>query len=157
MECLLVKEKRTKNKKRNNMDLGHWQLCKGLAYNEEAFGFIYEICNNALQEPKKYIGKKQCISRVKRKPLKGKTRNRIDHKESDWKTYTGSSNELNADIAKYGKDKFTFIILEWCNSKFELGYKEIKMQLLHDVILKECFYNGIVNCRLGRPPKNFKL
>jgi len=139
------------------MDLGHWQLCEGLAYNEEAFGFIYEICNNALQEPKKYIGKKQCISRVKRKPLKGKTRNRIDHKESDWKTYTGSSNELNADIAKYGKDKFTFIILEWCNSKFELGYKEIKMQLLHDVILKECFYNGIVNCRLGRPPKNFKL
>ena len=139
------------------MDLGHWKLNQGLEYNQEAFGFIYEISNNALPEPKKYIGKKQCISRVKRKPLKGKTRNRIDHKESDWKTYTGSSNDLNADIAKYGKDKFTFTILEWCNSKFELGYKEIKMQLHHDVILKECFYNGIVNCRLGRPPKNFKL
>jgi hypothetical protein len=139
------------------MDLGHWQLAGGLEYNQEAFGFIYEISNNALTEPKKYIGKKQCISRVKRKPLKGKTRNRIDHKESDWKSYTGSSKELNEDIAKYGKDKFTFTILEWCNSKFELGYKEIKMQLQHDVILKECFYNGIVNCRLGRPPKNFKL
>jgi hypothetical protein len=139
------------------MDLGHWQLDKGLEYNQQAFGFIYEISNNALTEPKKYIGKKQCVSRVKRKPLKGKTRNRINHKESDWKTYTGSSKELNEDIAKYGKENFTFTILEWCNSKFELGYKEIKMQLLHDVILKECFYNGIVNCRLRRPPKNFKL
>lgn len=139
------------------MNLGHWQLADGLNDNSEAFGFIYEISNNALPEPKKYIGKKQCVSRVKRKPLKGKTRNRIDHKESDWKTYTGSSKELNEDIAKYGKENFTFTILEWCNSKFELGYKEIKMQLLHDVILKECFYNGIVNCRLGRPPKNFKL
>lgn len=139
------------------MDLGHWQLAENLTYNSEAFGFIYEISNNALPEPKKYIGKKQCVSRVKRKPLKGKTRNRIDHKESDWKTYTGSSKELNEDIAKYGKDKFTFTILEWCNSKFELGYKEIKMQLLHDVILKESYYNGIVNCRLGRPPKNFTL
>lgn len=139
------------------MNLGHWQLAEGLNDNSEAFGFIYEISNNALPEPKKYIGKKQCVSRVKRKPLKGKTRNRIDHKESDWKTYTGSSKELNEDIAKYGKENFTFTILEWCNSKFELGYKEIKMQLLHDVILKECFYNGIVNCRLGRPPKNFKL
>ena len=139
------------------MDLGHWQLAEGLEYNQEAFGFIYEISNNALSEPKKYIGKKQCISRVKRKPLKGKTRNRIDHKESDWKTYTGSSNDLNADIAKYGKDKFTFTILEWGGSKWELGYKEIKRQIEQDVILSEHFYNGILNVRIGKPPKNFKL
>lgn len=139
------------------MNLGHWQLVNGLEYKEEAFGFVYEIINNALTEPKRYIGKKQCVSRIKRKPLKGKTRNRIDQKQSDWKTYTGSSKELNEDIAKYGKENFSFIILEWCNSKFELGYKEIKLQLLNDVLLKECYYNGIVNCRLGRPPKNFKL
>lgn len=139
------------------MDLGHWKLTTNLEYKETAFGFIYEICNNALTEPKRYIGKKQCVSKITRKPLKGKTRNRIDRKESDWKTYTGSSKELNDDIAKYGKENFTFTILEWCDSKFELGYKEIKLQLLHDVILKENYYNGIVNCRLGRPPKNFKL
>lgn len=139
------------------MDLGHWCLANGLEPNPEAFGFIYEIVNNALPEPKRYIGKKQCVSLIRRKPLKGKTRNRIDQKESDWKTYTGSSKELNEDISRYGKENFTFTILEWCNSKFELGYKEIKLQLQHDVILKECYYNGIVNCRLGRPPKNFKL
>ena len=139
------------------MELGHWQLINNLEPNSSAFGFIYEIVNNALPVPKRYIGKKQCVSNIRRKPLKGKTRARLDQKESDWKTYTGSSKELNEDIAKYGKECFTFTILEWCNSKFELGYKETKMQLQQDVLLKECYYNGIVNCRLGRPPKNFKL
>jgi hypothetical protein len=134
------------------MELGHWQLAEGLEYKQDAFGFIYEICNKVLN--KKYIGKKQCLSRVKRKPLKGKTRNRIDHKQSDWKTYTGSSNELNADIIKYGKENFTFTIIEWGESKFELGYKEIKMQLQLDVLLNEGYYNGIVNCRLCKP-KNY--
>jgi len=138
------------------MELGHWRLAEGLEYNPSAFGFIYEISNNSLSSPKKYIGKKQCVSKVKRKPLKGKTRNRIDHKESDWKTYTGSSKELNEDIAKYGKENFTFTILEWCGSKWELGYKEIKRQIEQDVILSESFYNGILNVRIGRPPKDFK-
>ena len=135
------------------MDLGHWQLAPNLAHKAGAYGFVYEIC--CLPLNKKYIGKKQCVSRVKRKPLKGKTRNRIDHKESDWKTYTGSSKELNEDIAKYGKEQFTFTILEWCGSKWELGYKEIKRQIEQDVILNEAFYNGILNVRIGRPPKNF--
>ena len=95
--------------------------------------------------------------RIKRKPLKGNKRNRIAKAESTWKTYTGSSKELNEDIEKYGKDKFTFTILEWGNSKFELGYKEIKRQILADVLLKEDYYNGIINCRLGKVPKNFQL
>lgn len=137
------------------MDLGHWQLAEGLEFNPEAFGFIYEICNTVLN--KKYIGKKQCFMKIKRKPLKGYKRNRITKAESTWKAYTGSSKELNEDIAKYGKDKFTFTILEWCNSKFELGYKEIKRQILQDVLLKEEYYNGIINCRLGKVPKNFQL
>jgi hypothetical protein len=134
------------------MDLGHWQLLKGLDYKEDAFGFIYLITctiNN-----RKYLGKKQCISKVKRPPLKGKKKCRRSIKESDWKTYTGSSNELNADIAKYGKDKFTFTILQWGDSKFELGYFELKKQILEDVLLKEEWYNGIVNARLSKP-KNY--
>jgi hypothetical protein len=138
------------------MDLGHWVLAKNLEYTEQAFGFIYEITNNALDYPKKYIGKKQCRFKIKRKPLKGKKRKRLDTKESDWKNYTGSSKELNADIEKYGKENFSFIILEWCFSKFELGYKEIKMQLQEDVLLKENYYNGIVNCRLSCPTVRLK-
>ena len=135
------------------MDLGHWQLAEGLEYKTEAFGFIYEITNNALETPKKYIGKKQCVSRIKRKPLKGKTRNRIDQKESDWKTYTGSSVDLNADITKHGKENFTFTIIEWCNSKWELSYAEAKLQFALNVLFDENFYNGILNLRLCKAPK----
>jgi len=133
------------------MDLGHWQLAEGVDYRPEAFGFIYEITNTVTN--KKYIGKKQCTSRIKRKPLKGKTRNRIDKKESDWKSYTGSSNELNTDIVNYGKDKFVFNIIEWGDSKFELGYKEIKKQIEVDALLKEDYYNGIINVRLCCPKR----
>lgn len=136
-------------------DMGHWQLRDSLEVREDAFGFIYEICCLALN--KKYIGKKQCISRIKRKPLKGKKRNRIDHKESDWKTYTGSSNELNHDIAKYGKENFTFTILEWCDSKWELAYKEAKLHFEHEVLFKECFYNGVLNLRIPKAPKNLRI
>lgn len=134
------------------MDLGHWILNEGLQHNTSTFGFIYEITNTI--NNKKYIGKKQCVSRIKRKPLKGKKRNRIDKKESDWKTYTGSSKELNEDINKYGIDKFKFVILEWGNSKFELGYKEIKLQIEKNVLLKDEYYNGIINVRLSKP-KNY--
>ena len=135
------------------MDLGHWILKEGINSNEGSFGFIYIITNNV--NHRQYIGKKQCISCVKQKPLKGKTKNRINYKQSDWKTYTGSSKELNEDILKYGKENFTFEIIDWGGSKWELGYKEIKKQLECDVILSDQFYNGILNVRIGRPPKAF--
>ena len=137
------------------MNFGHWEFAPGITPQEGAFGFIYEICNTVTN--RKYIGKKQCISKLKRKPLKGRKNKRIELRESDWKMYTGSSNELNADIEKYGKDKFRFTILHFCGSKWELGYREIKEQIHRDVILSEEYYNGILNVRIGTPPKDFKI
>lgn len=141
------------------MDLGHWILNESVEITEETFGFIYEITNTVTN--KKYIGKKQCQSRIKRKPLKGKKRNRIDFKESDWKTYTSSSKELNEEIEKYGKDKFIFKILRTCDSKWALAYYEIKEQIDKEVLFKEEYHNGIINCRIGKAPKSelekFKL
>lgn len=134
------------------MDTGHWLINEGVSVHESIFGFIYEITNNV--SGKKYIGKKQCSRRIKRKPLKGKTRNRIDHKESDWKSYTSSSKELNEDIEKYGKENFEFRILKVCGSKWELGYEEIKEQIARDVLRRDDYYNGIINVRIGTPPKN---
>lgn len=134
------------------MDTGHWLINEDVYIFENMFGFIYEITNKV--NGKKYIGKKQCIRKIKRKPLKGKTRNRIDHKESDWKTYTSSSNELNEDIQKYGKEHFEFRILKICGSKWELGYEEIKEQIARDVLRKNDYYNGIINVRIGTPPKS---
>jgi len=133
------------------MDNGHWLVGEGVEMTGDVFGFIYEITN--LISNKKYIGKKQCKSRIKRKPLKGKTRNRIDYIDSDWKLYTSSSNELNEDIKKTGKENFQFKILRTCDSKWALAYYEIKEQLDRNVLLREDFYNGIINVRIGRPPK----
>jgi len=133
------------------MDLGHWILEENVSITDETFGFIYEITNTVTN--KKYIGKKQCQSRIKRKPLKGKKRNRIDFKESDWKSYTSSSNDLNEEIKKYGKDKFIFKVLRTCDSKWALAYFEIKEQIDKDVLFKQEYHNGIINCRIGKAPK----
>lgn len=138
------------------MDLGHWILAEGVLMDESVFGFIYEITNSITN--RKYIGKKQCSRRLRKKPLKGKTRNRIEMKESDWKTYTSSSTELNLDIEKYGKNNFIFKILKTCSSKWELAYFEIKEQIQREVLLREDYYNGIINVRIGTPPnKTLKL
>jgi hypothetical protein len=133
------------------MDTGHWKVYGPVP--EEAFGFIYEIVN--ITNGKKYIGKKQMKRKIRRNPLKGKTRKRVDFIESDWKTYTGSSDALNIDIATLGLDKFVFKILKFCNSKFELSYFEAKEQFERDVLLSEDYYNGIINCRIGKPPRLF--
>ena len=130
-------------------DTGHWKVYGTIP--EDAYGFIYEITN--ITNHKKYIGKKQMVRKIKRNPLKGKKRKRIDYVESDWKTYTGSSDALNIDIATQGLDKFVFKILKFCNNKFELAYFEAKMQFEKDVLLDENYYNGIINCRIGKPPQ----
>ena len=133
------------------MDTGHWKVYQAVP--GDAFGFIYEIVNTI--NGKKYIGKKQMKRKIRRLPLKGKKRKRVDYVDSDWRTYTGSSDALNIDIAANGKDKFIFKILKFCNSKFELSYFEAKMQFEKDVLLNEDYYNGIINCRIGKPPKLF--
>ena len=135
------------------MDTGHWILNENVILNENTFGIIYEIVNNI--ENKKYIGKKQCKSKLTRKPLKGKKRKRIDFIESDWKSYTSSSEKLNQDIQKHGKENFTFKIIKTCHSKWELAYFEIKEQIERDVLLRDDYYNGIINVRIGSPPKEF--
>ena len=135
------------------MDLGHCLLAENVTINNDTFGFIYEIINTA--NSKKYIGKKQCKSKLKRKPLKGRKNKRIEIKESDWRGYTSSSNELNEDIKKFGKEKFIFKIIKTCGSKWELAYFEISEQIAKNVLLRDDYYNGIINVRIGRPPKKF--
>jgi len=127
-------------------DLGHWSTQVDIP--EKLFGFIYLITNTVTD--KKYIGKKQTTTTLKRKPLKGKTNKRHQVVETDWKIYTSSSNELNQDIITHGKDKFKFEILKFCNSKSALAYFEAKEQFDREVLLKEDYYNGIINLRIGK-------
>ena len=132
----------------NSVDLGHWQLKPQLEWDNNAFGFIYLITN--LTNNKKYIGCKMLQKVIKRKPLKGKKNKRHETIESDWRTYTSSSNELNKDIELLGKENFKFEIIDFAYSKSHLKYLEAKYQFDNDVLLSENWYNGIINLRVGK-------
>lgn len=129
-------------------DTGHWDCSIINESTEVPFGFIYLITNKATN--KKYIGKKQCLTVLKRAPLKGKKNKRHKTVETDWRVYTSSSRQLNEDIEKQGKDDFTFEILRFCDSKWQLAYEETKIQFEKEVLLSDDYYNGIINCRIGK-------
>ena len=133
------------------MDLGHWSTSLIIEEGNIPYGFIYKI--TCLVTNKKYIGKKQCQSVLKRRPLKGKKNKRHEIIETDWRVYTSSSRELNEDIVKYGKENFNFEILEICDSKFALAYREAKIQFDEEVLLRDDYYNGIINLRVSKPKR----
>jgi hypothetical protein len=110
-------------------------------------GFVYIITN--LTNNKKYIGKKLARFKVTRPPLKGKKNKRRSTKESDWRTYWGSSDHLNADVEELGEENFTREILHYCQSKGMLSYLEAKEQFDREVLLSDDYYNGIINVRVG--------
>lgn len=129
---------------------------------EGVFGFIYIL---DLEDDKgnilSYIGKKQCIKEVKLPALKnGKQRpnsirkyknkggKRVYYdilvKETDWKTYEGSS-EFTTDMKIINKR-----ILRWCYSKRELTYQEEKYLFTHNAIEAEDYLNVQIGNRYFR-------
>jgi len=114
---------------------------------EEMYGFVYQITNKENQ--KKYIGKK-FFWKQKILPITKKRKRRKRLKvESDWRTYYGSSKHLVEDIAEIGPDKFHREILYIGTMKGELAYIEAKLQFENEVLLRDDYYNGIINIRLG--------
>tara|TARA_Y100000389_G_scaffold177440_1_gene189698 strand:- start:811 stop:1248 length:438 start_codon:yes stop_codon:yes gene_type:complete len=110
-------------------------------------GFVYLITN--LTNNKKYIGKKLARFKVTKPPLKGRKNKRRSTKESDWRTYWGSSDHLNADVKELGEEQFTREILHYCDSRGILSYLEAKEQFDRQVLLTDEYYNGIINVRVG--------
>jgi hypothetical protein len=115
---------------------------------EGAFGFVYLITN--ILTGRKYIGKKVFYNRVKKPPLKGKTRKRVSVKQSDWRTYYGSNKELNEDVAKHGNMNFRRVILQTCKSKGECSYYEAKLQFDNQVLESYDYYNEWIMCKIHR-------
>lgn len=138
------------------MDNGHWEFDRDMMPSKYQ-GFIYLIMNNDTQRA--YIGKKKYFSILTLPPLKGKKRKRKQFKEMAWRSYTGSSAELNEDIEKLGKDKFSFITLCECETQAELTFTETKLQhdmnVLTDVMLcgTRKYYNKAIGAIKFLPPK----
>lgn len=113
----------------------------------DMLGFVYKTTR--LTDSKFYIGKKKFWFSHTKKPLKGKKLKRHSLKESDWKTYYGSSKDLVADMEKLGTEQFSREILHICRTASELAYMELMEQLKHNVLDPETHsYNGILNIRI---------
>jgi hypothetical protein len=123
-------------------------LYKGKEINElsdmpepQPFGFIYEVTH--LPTGRKYLGKKQLIS-VQNKPLgkkelalltdKRASKKKKVVKESDWKTYYGSHQEVKSLIKEGKQSEFSREILIFVPSKKLLTYYENKFLFINEVI-----------------------
>ena len=114
-------------------------------------GFVYLITNTTTGQ--KYIGKKLAKFKTTKPPLKGRKNKRRGYKESDWRTYYGSSDRLNADVATLGEGKFTREILYLCKGRGEMSYIEAREQFDRRVLETDDYYNGIINVRVGGSDK----
>jgi hypothetical protein len=124
---------------------------KQLPGHENVIGFVYLIQDRVTL--KTYIGKKVLYNTRKKKISKRAKKETGTRKifeyvitESDWKTYYGSSKELQADIKKYGEQRFERTIMELSCTKKYLSYCEFSWQVKLDV-LRSDNYNGNI---LGR-------
>ena len=116
---------------------------------DDNIGFVYMVTDSVTGM--KYIGKKNFFAKVTKAPLKGTKRKRRSIKESDWKTYCGSSEAVKLIVEENGLDHFNREILHLCKSKGELNYTEMKEQIVRDVLLKpKEFHNAFVGGKIHR-------
>ena len=118
---------------------------------EDWLGFVYLV---TAPSGKKYVGKKLFWSSTKKKPLKGNKNNRLGKKESDWKKYFGSSNELKKELAETKGVGWTREIIHLWKGKCWGAFAEMKVQLALNAFVREDFYNKMINVRLGVFPKD---
>jgi hypothetical protein len=106
------------------------------------FGFIYITTHNP--SGISYIGKKSLYHNVKRKLTKKelaehtgrgrKPTTEVVQKESDWKTYYGSTKQI-VELIKGGKqEEFTREILQFVFNKKLLTYYECKYLFINEVL-----------------------
>lgn len=131
--------------------MSEWKMCDKTFDNapEDCIGFVYEILDK--ETGMKYIGKKKFWSKVTRPPLKGKKNKRRSLKESDWKSYYGSSEVVKQLVENTGEWRFERKILRLCKTAGEMSYYEMKEQVENDVLLKpDLYYNAFVGGKIHR-------
>lgn len=132
------------NTQTTHTDYGHWLTTQERT--KFHIGFVYLI--RELNTGMKYYGIKKLHKRIRRKPLKGYKRVRIDYVESDWKTYITSSPIMQKKITE-NKDNYVFAIVDFCESVTDMKAREAYYQLKHyvDGMFHE-LYNEVINLRL---------
>jgi hypothetical protein len=112
------------------MDKGHW-IYPNEFNPKDWFGFIYRIIDTI--NNREYIGKKQFFTRTS-KAVMGRKNRSWKTKESNWKKYTSSSDEINSLIKQFGKDRFQFFIESLHATKASLTYAEVEKLILEDAL-----------------------
>jgi len=113
---------------------------------EEYQGFVYIITEK--ETGKKYIGKK-FFWKPKTLPITKTRKRRVRTRvESDWRTYFGSSKEVQTLVESKGSTAFHREILHLCKSKGECSYYEAKEQFERDVLLSDEYYNEFIGCKI---------
>ena len=100
-------------------DNGHWRFGCQLDY-IKAFGFVYLIRMNSTGL--KYIGRKNFRTQSKYKSKNGF--------QTNWRSYTSSSKDLNTLIDANGKQDFSFFVLEQYYTSGAVGYAETWSQMV---------------------------
>ena len=110
------------------------------------YGYVYVTCH--IPTGHQYIGKKAFFHTTTKKlgkkelteiPItRGKRpTKKLVVKESDWKTYYGSANEIKSAP----KDHYKRYLLKLCKSSKELTYFELKYQFLYGVLESDEWIN----------------
>lgn len=139
---------------------------------DNVFGFIYRVTHKPTG--RKYLGRKQLIYERKRKIGKRETKRLKeekkeageDHwwivpkykyikKESDWKDYYGSSDEVQELLEQDGEDSFERNILCYGFSKKQLNYLETKYLFTEEVLEKDEYINSNIQGKYY--PKDTKV
>ena len=121
-----------------------WKYKGGEVFNvpDGVMGFVYEI---TYDDDSKYIGKKTAKREVKLKPTKKqlairKNYRRVECRETDWKTYSGSHKDLPKGLQIANKE-----ILYFCISKRQLTYIEVRELFKADVLFNDKYHNQNIN------------
>jgi hypothetical protein len=113
---------------------------------DDYYGYVYMTIN--LENGRKYIGKKifkhTTNKKLGKKELaalptqRGRTPSKKKViKESDWKTYYGSADEVKQWAKSTSPDKLIRVILRLCHSSKELTYYETKYLFDYDVLTND--------------------
>jgi len=120
---------------------------------EGTFGFIYEVLH--VPTGRKYLGKKVLEFNRTLPPLKGTKRKRKVVKESDWKTYYGSHQEIKGLIKEEKQEEFTREILQYVPTKKLLTYYECKYLFIKEVLEGNDYINDNILAKFYR--KDFNI